>query len=389
MLIVYPFGTPLYFAWEVYSNRQAIVDPNRILKEARAAQEARERASLASSAFVPMSTSRAAPQASRDPPPASTRETLAAERLSGADRVSQHASKWSAEETDQKLVGIAFLFESYKLSTFTLYAEVLDVYRRIILCSLVVFSGSTAVARCLWGIALATCWLQVFDWYRPFRTTRANTLAHFCNVTVLATFIAAFLLEDAPVDPGGLQLGWLLLFLNLALFGLACGQLRSEEVDDFEGENPRGLDLGRSTFSRNSSAFGMTGPGSRTSALGSDETVMTTNALFQLREFSLSATLDADGFSSIGRASGSSIAEVDEAKEAGHMPEPERGERRIKSWGAPAMNRLFDAGRLSSSFRSFKSEKFGKVSNRSVRSPSDVLVRPASEYSSTDSATAL
>lgn len=359
MLIVYPFGTPLYFAWEVFSNRQAILDPNRILKEARSAKDLRERNIGASGSFMETSSrSRPVPNSTSDP-----RDSPSLAH--GADRTSNHVEKWSAEETDQMLVGIAFLFESYKLSTFTLYAEVLDVYRRIVLCSLVVFSGTTAVARCLWGIGLATCWLQIFDWYRPYRTARANTLAHFCNVTILATFIAAFLLEDAPVDPEGLQLGWLLLFLNITLFGLACSQLRSEQPDESGDQKLRGAGWGLSQMNRNSSALGM-----------ADETVMTTNNLFQLRELSMSATLDAERLSDTDRTSGISIVNV--VKDGERTSVPERGEQ--KSWGAPGMHRFFGTTRhLSNKFRNFTSGA-GTGGNSG-----DILVRPAPM----DSATAL
>ena len=170
MFLIYPLCTPLYFFYELYRNRRAILDPRRTTR----------------------------------------RRSLLMQSV--------HSAKWAKEEIDTQLDSISFLFECYRMSQFTLYAEIIDVYRRILLGSLIVFMGSTATARSLIGIVLSAAWVQVFDVYRPYQSTRMNLVAHLGNLIILFTFIMAFfvLTEPFPIRSSGL--GWILLFVNLGMF---------------------------------------------------------------------------------------------------------------------------------------------------------------------------
>jgi len=131
--------------------------------------------------------------------------------------LSPEANKWTREKCDDDLDAISFLFEHYRVDTFTLYAEVTDVYRRMILCCLIRFSGNTATIRSLWGIILSCLWLQVFDVYKPYVSSRANFFAHIGNLTVLFTFVMSFLIVDKPVDPNKAGLGYFLMASNLLM----------------------------------------------------------------------------------------------------------------------------------------------------------------------------
>jgi hypothetical protein len=129
------------------------------------------------------------------------------------------------------LDAIAFLYEGYRLSPLTLYAEIADVYRRLILCGLIVFMGNTAVVRSLYGSLLAAAWIQLFSIYLPYMSKRLNSLAHACNIVVLSTFLMSFFIADQPVNTEAMGFGWIIFMMNMAIFGMLIFQQIMEKVN--------------------------------------------------------------------------------------------------------------------------------------------------------------
>lgn len=199
-IILFPVGTPLYFAFQIYRNRREIMNKNR----------PQRRASL----LV----------------------------------LSPEANKWTREICDDELDAISFLFEHYRVGTFTLYAEVTDVYRRMILCCLIRFCGSNATVRSLWGIVLSCLWLQVFDIYKPYASSRANFFAHVGNLTVLFTFVMSFLIVDKPVDPNKAGLGYFLMVSNILMILVFVVQQTNQHKVEIKKIN-----IARKTFQKTAS----------------------------------------------------------------------------------------------------------------------------------------
>lgn len=127
------------------------------------------------------------------------------------------------ERGENPLDSISFLFEDYKMNYATLFAEVIDVYRRMLLSGCVVFMGATAETRSLWGIVCAGAWLLIFDSYRPFSSEANNTLAHLCNFSVLSTFVLAYMMIDHPALAER-YLGWVVFFLHMFMFSCVVFQ---------------------------------------------------------------------------------------------------------------------------------------------------------------------
>jgi hypothetical protein len=190
MLIIYPLGIPLYFAFEIHRNRNAI---------------------------------RGEGIASR------------------VGRVSSIFNLWQKEDRNSQLEGIAFLYEPYRKSRFTLYAEVIDVYRRLILSSLVVFSGQNAVTRSLWGSLIAGFWVQIFSMYEPFISVRTNFFAHMGNLTILSTYIIRFFLEIGIFKSNSSVVGFGIFFINLAIIALFFAQRVQHAADPEDMVDPDNL----------------------------------------------------------------------------------------------------------------------------------------------------
>lgn len=116
----------------------------------------------------------------------------------------------SLDAVPKELVYIEWMFHDYRGHQPRLYGEVFDVVRRIILCSVVVLTGSSQVVRSIWGAMIAGMWMQIFSLLQPYHLVATNTIAHIGNVMITFTFVVAFFLIAEPFDIDRSGFGWVM-----------------------------------------------------------------------------------------------------------------------------------------------------------------------------------
>jgi len=128
-----------------------------------------------------------------------------------------------------QLKPLSFLFVTYKASCYR--AEVLDCYRRITLCGLIVFLGGTSVSRCAWGLVLSQAFIIAFREYMPFAKPSTNALAVAAHWSIIFTYFIALILSAAPTSVDNNAIGVVLVLANIAIFVLALlEQLREAKA---------------------------------------------------------------------------------------------------------------------------------------------------------------